>query len=443
MKTTVKWGIFALLPLFFFSCNDDTAFFNTIQPQGDQIFVQSDSFHITMAAQKIDRIPARITTDTILLGAYTDKLIGNTTAEILTQLTNPAARTLPSVLDTIYLNLELYYSNFIASGDSTISLTVYRMNKKTFDYRGEYFSDIDPNDYCDKTDILAAATFNVGKTLQVNGERVLFIPLKKALLDQLLAESPAVFASEAAFQEFFKGIYIEVNAGNAMCTLSQVNMRLGYRHKNSVGEPMDEAMNFPANKEVRQINRIVHEYAGGQIPVSDTAVFVASPAAIHATVDIPLQRIKEYYGIKIDPKTGFPVLENGQRMNVNLARLTLEIADDTIAANQVSTLKYPPYLLLIKESQAEDFFKTPHTYDGRTSIVAAYGSRAYTFDLSSYFINELKKEQVDETDRLVLIPVQIDSYSMVKYENRLLAAPLRSQGNAAQPTKLNLVISGF
>jgi hypothetical protein len=132
-------------------------------------------------------------------------------------------------------------------------------------------------------------------------------------------------------------------------------------------------------------------------------------------------------------------------MNVNLAHLTLEIADDTIQAQQVSSLKYPSYLLLIKESQVEDFFKTPKTSDGKTSIVAPYksASRSYTFDLSNYFINEFKKTQVDETDRLVLIPVQIDSYSMVKYENRLSVAPLRSQGNATQPTKLNLLISGF
>lgn len=435
MKLTLKACLLLLFSIALFSCSDDNLDLkDSIQPNQDEISIVTDTMHLSASSFAVTSIPAKITTDTFLLGSYKDDIYGRTTAELLAQFNCPSGLTVPDTITGDSLVLKLVYTGYQAKGDSTLNIKIYRM-KNTLSYSGTYYSNITPE--YDEADLLATASYS-----KLSSSGTILIKLDTALKNEFInagRNNTSVFSNETKFVEFFKGLYVAVeSSSSSILTLSTIDVLLNYKYTNAGGTIISQSNTFPANKEVRQVNRIVHD---GDIPSTAGEIFVSSPAGIHSNVDIPISRIRDSLHIKV--QNGIAYLNSTTRkLSVNSALLTFEVAD-------TSTIDYPPYLLLIKKSAVTSFFSTSTTPDSKTAVLAAYSStnKSYTFSLKTYLANELKSETSIGDDPMVLIPVMV-SYdsngyvSAVKYDAKLHAVALKGP-TSLSPLKLDLVVSGF
>ena len=102
-------------------------------------------------------------------------------------------------------------------------------------------------------------------------------------------------------------------------------------------------MNYPANKEVRQINRFHHpdkDIVKAAFDADTDVNLISSPANIYTKLNIPLVSIKNSLDV------------NNKKLLINAANLrvdAVDVKDTTFAQPLVSTL------LLIKESAYDDF----------------------------------------------------------------------------------------
>ncbi|MDR3704430.1 MAG: DUF4270 domain-containing protein [Paludibacteraceae bacterium] len=439
MKITLKVCSLFLFAIVLFSCTDDSLDLkNSIQPTKDEITLAADTFHLKATDSLVASIPAKVSTDTFLLGSYTDALYGNTKAEILAQFNCPTGWTLPTNISSPTLELKLSYTAYQAKGDSTLKINVYRMTN-TFNYSGSYSSNINSNDYA-STELVGSTTKS--KKSSTAESDTISIALDTTLRNELfdaVRNNSSVYANDTAFTNFFKGLYISVDGSStAIFTLSQLNMSLSYSYKNSGGTAISQVETFPANKEVRQVNRIVHD---GTKPTTAGEIFVSSPAGIEANVNIPISSIRDRFKIKV--ANGIAYLNSTTRkLSVNSAMLNLEVAD-------TSTIDYPKYLLLIRKSAINSFFSTLSTPDGKSSVLAQYSSstKSYSFSLKTYLANQLKDASVIGDDPMVLIPVMTtydtsSNITGVKYDSKLHAVALKGP-TSTSPLKLDIVVSGF
>jgi hypothetical protein len=440
VKITFKVYLLFLFAIVLFSCTDNSIDLkNSIQPSEDGITLAKDTLHLYASDSLVTLIPSKVSTDTFLLGSYTDALYGTTKAEMLTQFNCPTGWTVPSVISADTLKLKLTYTGYQATGDSTLRIKVYRMTN-TFTYSGSYASNIDPNDYVPTTDpeLVGSISYTPSSSSESG---TISIPLDTTLKNELIdaaRNDNSVYASETAFTNFFKGLYIEVEGSStAMLTLSYLQMAMQYNYSNSAGTVISQVESFPASKEVRQVNRIVHDIT----PSVAGEIFVSSPAGLEANINIPISDIRTRFNIKV--QNGIAYLNSTTRkLSVSSAMLNLEVAD-------TSTIDYPPYLLLIRKSKVNSFFSTLSVPDGKSSMLAAYSStyKYYSFSLKTYLANVLKDESVVGNDPLVLIPVMItydtsDNITGVKYDSKLHAVALKGSTNSS-PLKLDLIMSGF
>jgi len=198
---------------------------------------------------------------------------------------------------------------------------------------------------------------------------------------------------------------------------------------------------FPASKEVRQVNSISHNnYSGYFSTVNDSVVYVNSPAGKNAIITIPIKRIKD--SLNIQTENGIAYIGT-KKLSINNASLTLE------ATNlDKTTLSPPPYLLLIKRGAVkENFFKNYVLPNKIDAVLAQYNSTttSYTFDLSSYFSNTFKNNLL-ETEQLEIIPVDVtgtvDYPTYINYSLGLYGTALRTNINTS-PLKIDFTVSGF
>lgn len=440
MKIIFKVCLFFSFAIALFSCTDDSVDLKkSIQPSQDEITMATDTLHLQADYSLVTSVPAKVNTDTFLLGSYTDPLYGTTKAEMLAQFNCPTGWTVPSSINADTLTLTLTYTGYQAKGDSTVKINVYRMNN-TLNYSGSYASNIDPSQYA-STELVGSTSCKPSSSSQSGTITIVLDTLLKNELIDAGRNNSSVYANETAFTNFFKGLYISVDGtSTAMLTLSQLNVSLSYNYKNSGGTTLSQVETFPASKEVRQVNRIVHDVT----PSVAGEFFVSSPAGLQANINIPISRIRSRFNIKV--QNGIAYLNSTTRkLSISSAMLNLEPVESVDS----SAIDYPPYLLLIRKSKVNSFFSTLNVPDGKSSMLAVYSStyKNYSFSLKTYLANVLKDESIVGDDPMVLIPVMItydtsDNITGVKYDSKLHAVALKGSTNAS-PLKLDLVFSGF
>ncbi len=447
LKILRNFWLPAVFPVLLFSCSDEALNVdNSMQPVSDKIEVYAGQFPIVTSWTKQESVLSSINNNYFLLGSISDKVFGQTNAEILAQFSCPFDLRLPLNVDSTSLTLELKISSFQAMGDSIININVYKMDVGTFSYRGSYKSDINPADFCSKNEKIGYKSFKAHadtSTVVIELDEA----LKNAMIDAA-QNNNSIYTNESTFLNFLKGLYIEVeNGGNVMLSINEMDMYLFSRYKNEAGVYIGQTSIFPANKEVRQVNYIEHLYTGADnIPTTqDSVMFVSSPAGTVSGLTIPLGKISKQFGIEV--KDGIPYAENGRKLSINSAIMTITVADT--ANNLIPT---PPYLLLIKESELTDFFSKNKETDNIVSMVGFYdtSSASYSFRVHKYLAKELNTALAeDATDKLFLIPVDGEynsiygTLSKIRYAYSFYAASLCTENHPTNPIKFDIVVSGF
>lgn len=472
-----------LVSLLTFSCTDNISDLGIkIQPSSDNITVGTDTFHVITENVFIDSIFAK--QDSFLLGTFYDTKYGSTQADILAQVNCPIDYQYPpgSVVDSVLAVLT--YKSWFGDSYSPMEVSIYQMdNNRTFDYSTLYPTNLDPSYYTTRKELIGHRIFSAkdASKLLTDTTTVVFKLSDKfrnwfvnAGSDNVINVDPKTYSSESNFTDFFSGMYITPDFGAAtMLNVRQVDIELYYHYNHTVksSSGVDSLVTssyvipFPANSEVRQVNRFLHpesETIKLKLAQNEDVNYISSPAGIQTRVTVPLKRMKQ----KMESVTG------GKKQTLNSAILRVyatEIDTSALAEPVVSNM------LLIKESAIDRFFNKNElpsdTCAIRGSLAVEQDSATllynyyYSFDIATLVANELKLNPNPDSDlKLRLVPVQLtttsstDSYgntttsiTAVKQLTGMSAITIRSGKvidplsgkEVTPPMRIKMIYSGF
>ena len=459
MKIKFIFPLFALLTVFFVSCyNSEDNIGVEIQPTADKITLKADTFHLSSETFPVDRIVSQ--PDSLLLGTFIDDVLGTTRADILTQLALPTVNFTyldESVATTIPDSavVTLSFNSYFGVSTSPVEISIYELKTKLKD-KENYYSSIDPAAYVDFSKKLNAASemLTVKDGLTGVQNTALSIKLSDEFLQRFFTKDPSVFASQANFENFFKGIYVTTDFGSSvMVNVNNLSLTLYYHYvyKNDPAQAKIKSYHtFPANAEIVKVNRVQHPLRTLSSGPDDEFNYIASPANYHTKVHIPIGRIRQRI------KTG------GKQLDVNSAILKVNVQDRTKWGTS-ALIPYVSGLLLIRERDLDKFFTNHELPVDTASFIATLGYENitattykynYTFSsLNNLIENELKKNSTDEYLDMVLVPVSLvqtssSSYSQsvlteVNQSTQMQAVSIFSGKNKDIPMKLEVVYSGF
>lgn len=434
--------------------NNDDSVGISVQPFDDAIHVNADTFILECVNYEIPSISAQA--DTMVLGEFYSPTYGTTKADLLVQLCAPDNYSFP---DESYnpqpdsLVLLMYYSDYFGSPYAPLELSIYEINRKSISYTERYYSDLNPGDFCDSTILMGKRVVTSIDLSRRNSEsedsaavgyvRYKFDDVQLNRFFNMVKKNPTLSSDE--FLSDFKGMYITTRYGNSsMIYFNQMTMYLYYHYTyNKAGT--DTAVNtsviFPANHEVRQLNRFFHPDRHKIVQsIPDSLLYIKSMAGIYPKMTLPLSRIRERFLQHID---GSDVL------NISAAEVSLEC----IEYDDKDVFMDPPsYLLAIDERELDDFLKhqtVPEDFEtDRVLGVYSVESDSYIFDFTYLLTKRMEMEpEEDEDVNFVIVPVDIRYSSTtkvgVKPLVKMAAVKVRSARNGYSPFRMKVLYEGY
>jgi hypothetical protein len=414
--------LLVLLSLLTFSCVDNLSDYgSTVQPTQDQIAIGADTFHLNTQDSIIESINSN--PDSFLLGNFYNAKYGSTRADILAQVKCPLEFTFHEGSEPDSVLLVLYFKSWYGDSKSPLEVNVYEMTKKTFSYTGLYPSNLDPNDYCDFSELLGKKTFTVKERVKTRPDSTSVQIKLSADFVKRLFDSRQYFSSDALFLDHIKGLYVTTKFGaSTILNISQLDVEMYYHYDyidpvTNESKKVSTMFSFPANGEVRQVNRFLHDDRADIVKHADSVNYVASPANMYTNINIPLKRIQAKMD-KAPGMTGKMQLLQKAILKVN----AVEVSDSSLAMPSVN------YMLLIKESNLQSFFQNKGL-PSDTSTVSVLGQFTatkntttglyeyyYYYDVARIVANELKLAKKNNTSlaenlKMVLVPVSMTTSS--------------------------------
>ncbi len=453
--------IFILLLLLSACKNDSISTGTSVLPPEDEIVVNVDTFAVGSSLQKTEYIYT--SSDSMLLGEC-DSRFGTIHANILTQLACPEGYVYEegAVVDSVCLFLA--YSSWFGEGKSPMSIRVYEMDKNTFYYTNMYRTDIDVSEYWSGSDTTLISernriivpsestdSFSAGNYYVRIKARDSFAQRFFMLRD---------FSSQENYAEQFKGLYITSDFGSAvMLNVKEISLAVFYHFsypKLGKDTTVYNEKWFYANSEVRSVNSITHtnlDFNSLQA-LQDSVCYVVSPANLSTRLQIPMQHMSEEIKESIGKK----------RPYVNLAKLKIDVLNvysgQTSQKTSDDWSQPANYMLLVKESSAERFFKDKELPQDTCAIMSALltgidslGNTTYyySYDLKTMLTRQLRETEVVDTLNMLLVPVSVVytssssslSLSAIHPLQTVSATTIRSAQNISNPMTLEVVYSGF
>ena len=450
--------ILIFLSLLVFSCTDSLTNIGAgIQPSSDAITVGTDTFHVTTENVFVDYMYSK--PDSFLLGTFYDKTYGSTQADILAQVNCPIDFTFHQGAIPDSAMVVLYYRSWFGDRYSPLDVNIYEMNKKTFNYSGLYPTNLDPSVYTDHdlynpTNLLAHKICTAkDASHKLLDSTALIFRLDKAFVDKFI-EGKLTYSSQSAFTNFFKGLYITANYGSStMLNISRIDLEYYYHYTyiEPVTSKLDTVKNvliFPANTEVRQVNRFFHpdiDNIKQKLALRDSVNYVSSPANIQTRVNLPMMRMQDRMKLIIGDKK--------RTLNSALLQVEATEVDDVTLA-----LPLVQYMLLIKESALARFFNKNELPSDTCAVLGTYSSSLitntslynhfYNFNVAKLIANELRINSSPTNDlKMILVPVRVTAdangnVASVKQQYLMSAVTIKS-GKNKTPMRINMIYSGF
>ncbi len=442
--------------MFTVSCTNDDSVGGAVRPEGDNIVVAADTFHIK--SENVFNNVMSAQADSMYMGEFYSPVFGTTKAELLVQFAPPEKYEFPDdsrkpTADSLVLMM--YYKSWYGARNIPLEISVYEMNSGAIDYNKQYLSNLETSDFTDLSLLMGkrmVTSVDLSESDSIR-ESEGYVPTIRYKFDdeQLerfynIARSP--FGTTEEFLDHFKGIFITSRYGaSTVFNFFEMHMKLHYHYtyeKNGKDTIVNTSIIYPANKEVRQLNKFSHNDIQEVVEENDSINFIKASAGIYTKLEIPMDRIRERIKSKIGNK----------ELHVNGAAIQLEIAD---MEENLLDLSYPFALMAITESEYEDFLKNydvPTVVDTNT-VIGYYTSaiNAYNIDISYYLVKHLRNNPTDENLSLLLLPVQLQqvvnsntgevNITRIRPQAEVGGVRLRSGNNANSPMKIKLLYAGF
>jgi len=446
--------LFFVLSFLIVSCTDNLVDVGTgIQPMSDGITVGADTFHVV--TQNVDVASMYSKADSFLLGSFYDAKYGTTQADILAQVEGPIGFKYPqgAVVDSTMLVMTCY--SYFGDKYAPLDVNVYEMNKGTFKYTSNYATNLNPADYVDFSNSDMWLGHNVVTARYPDGVKSDSLYKIIKLSDQFSKRffNDTKYSSEQVFSQFFGGVYVTPKFGtSSLLTIRSIGLENSY-HYRTVRDGKDTiitgVVQFPANMSVRQVNRILHPDKAAvmaKLQQKDSVNFVSAPANIQTDVVVPSAEMKRRMDAKIINK----------KLTINNVLLKVEVTElDSSVYAQPRVVS----LLVIKDSELNDFFTKDQLPTGSNAVLGSYVGATtstapyYSFNIAKLIATEIKTAAtkgtaLPESLTLRLVPVDVTYNSSrimtaVKQQNSMSAITIRSGKNVKSPMRIHVVYSGF
>jgi hypothetical protein len=438
------------------SCKNDESVGITIQPQEDEIIVDSDTFIIESENYYVPAISAQA--DSMILGEFYNETYGTTKAELLVQIAPPIDYRFPEAKykpEPDSLVLMMYYNSWVGSAYAPLEFSIYEINKQPIDYNTQYLSNLNIGDFTDSTILMGKRLMTSIDLSRADSleEDTAIMPYVRYKFDQVQLERffnmpQEVYKDEEAFLDEFKGLYITTRYGSStLICFNQITMYLYYHYTyqtNGKDTVVNTSIIYPSNKEVRQLKKFTHPNIEEVTVCNDSINFIKSAAGIYPKIRIPIGEMSKRIYSKIGDK----------QLNVNAAEIIIEdIKYDTTN----TYLGKPFYLLALTTDQFDNFLKynTMPSATDTTAVIASYSTshKGYKLDLAYFITKHLRNEIVEEDDviEMILMPVlaetststETSTIANIKPLTQLAVSTIRSGKNEYSPMRLKILYNGF
>ena len=458
----IGWMLAAVLCLWTACKNDVTTTGESVLDADDAIVVLVDTFAFQSAIDSCESIISQA--DSFLLGEIeTD--YGLLRASILTQLACPEGYKYPEgfTVDSVdSICLFMSYSSWVGDANSPLAIDVYKMDKNTFRYNSTYATDLNIDDYCSRNkSILTNRRIVVAseKLDSIASSTGVYTPMVRMRVnDDFMRDFASIqsFESQEKFNDLFKGLLIETSFGSAtMLNISDIALGVFYHFSYKKGDrdtTVNDMKAFYANSEVRTVNHLTYGDKKAWIEKlqndSDTYNYIIAPAGAYTRMRIPMAQIADTIFHKVGEK----------RPYVNKAEVLVAVENKETEKGRNAWLQPSNYMLMIKESSMERFFKNKELPTDTCALLASLtegvdsiGNQIfyYSYDLSDFLTNQLRQTSNDSTLNMMLVPVTVGTtltssstttVSSVLQQQTMSATKIRSAKNGM---KLEIVYSGF
>lgn len=471
-------GFILAFVIAFTACKDDVA--NTgesVLTIEDEVIVLADTFAFRSAVDSCRAIISQA--DSFLLGEI-ESDYGVLQASILTQLACPEGYHYPegfSLESVDSICLFMYYQSWVGDANSPLAINAYMMDRNTFRYSGTYPTNINISDYCSRDlSILQNHRIVVAseKLDSIKNSDGTYSPMLRMKLNDDFTQyfaSIQTFESQERFNEQFKGLLIETSFGSStILNISDIALGVFYHFtysKNGKDTTVNDMKAFYANSEVRTVNHLFYEDKKQLVEEmqqdSDTYNYIVAPAGVYTRLEFPMEVIADTIISSLIYDTTWNATHDSvtilfKRPYVNKAQVRVEVTNvfsgATVDITRDDWLQPAAYMLLIKENSMERFFKNKELPSDTCALLSALQQGTdslgnttyfYSYDLSDFLTNQLRKESGDSYLSMMLVPVTVDINSSsvvtsVRQQQTVSATQIRSAKNGMS---LEIVYSGF
>ncbi len=386
----------------FIACDENSTVGGSIIE--DKVTVNIDSSFTVSARSVADRsVPARTLSQ--LFGKIDVEGYGHLASDVVTQFMPASALDTVGVtvndIDSLKLILNIAAGDFIGDSVAPMGLEVYRLDKLL---PSPIYSDFNPKGYYDASQPIGSTIFTLS-TLGMpdsiaelyKGDKTVAIDLPvslgKEIFNAYMADQQ-LFATPSAFTDnVFKGLYIRNSFGSGRLTrVSQTTINM-YYHKKTVNDAGRDTVvdktgyYFAVTPEIITNNIIDYNIAPAiSRRIADGEKLVVAPAGYNVEIDFPGREIVAAYN------AGKGDLSVVNTLSFNIPVEELEGHEGLVP---------PPYLLMVKTSDKDQFFAQSKLPDNKTSFYASYDStkKCYVFSgMRQYILDLIEAEEITDKD---------------------------------------------
>lgn len=431
-----------LLPLtavafatFSYSCDDDTSQIGNSLTEGNTV-IYVDSLIFDLNARGVENQDYDSRSGNLLLGSINVPDYGRLKSSFVSRMLCVTDLGLPddfsdSLVDSCQLVLRMKRGDVVGDSLAPQRVNVYRLNEQIPNDVNSKFDPVRIYGY-DNMRLMGSRSF----TASVMGQRdslyniattvPVMVDLGRDYALEIIKEykdNPSYFQWPQSFAEnFLPGIFVETTFGRGcVANISDVYLSIYYHTVTEKKETVDDVevtkqvitndtvVPFSISPEVLSSNNINFEVAQSlKDKVENGDIIITTPGGYNARFQFPAQQIIDRY--------------NKEERNLSLiSQLSLSIPAEPI--DNEYGLTVAPNILLVKTSEAADFFINNKLPDSLTSFTATYDEESgqYIFpSMRSYLLDLMAKDNITEEDTdFTIIPVylttvsQEDSYSGV------------------------------
>lgn len=413
------------------SCEDSTSPIGGSLISGD-VTITVDTLEMKIEASSILEADFDSRAKSKLLGRINVPEYGSLDCSFVTQLLPATKMNIPDsikVEDVDSLRLVLSVPRGSLTGDSLApqQLKTYRLTKQL---PSDINSAFDPAGYYDPQNPLGVKSYTLS-ALSMNDSmfkkgadiRIPVMMPSKMAKDLFTAyrDNTQIFQWPKTFTEYFPGIYVEQNFGNGCVgVISGVEFYLYWHFNEQVYQKKDDDSGeyhyvpklardsvclLASRPEVLSANRVEYKVSDYLTNLTNEGKsIITTPGGYYVKLNFPAKELIERY-------------DKDLYTSAVVSKLSFEIPAEPVKNDY--GLPCAPYLLMVKSSEREAFFRDNKVPDGKTSFSAEYDEErgCYSFTgMREYILDLLESGSFNPEDmEFSLIPVILATESVSNY----------------------------